>query len=385
MLLTFASCSGTKPSTAETAIDEITEQSEKHQMTYDDLRAIAKKKSQITIEDFAPFKSVATEDTYSPWHPVTTYIVDAHYAVLVSHQSDLAYDKMSQFMLVTREAPHHWYNVCNLMVDDVDDFFVEIPDGGKLLSIMSSEKIDRYVTLLTSEGVTLLDQKKRVLFTASSVVPFPNVIAVREHEGGRYKMYSKDNLLPVSDEEWDEVFCNVNPDSFPADFRMIVRRNGYCGLIDSFGNTILLPETHRLTDVFLNIYEGVWPIIEVLREDRYGAIDYQGNMVIEPKWEGIWMDVYNSNANGVVVYDGTYLGGLRIAVDGAWGKASLISLEVDYCIGDDWFLGASRDSVCSMFEFRKESSYYTDRLNQAVESYEHHSGPVDKSFYIACC
>jgi len=61
-------------------------------------------------------------------------------------------------------------------------------------------------------------------------------------------------------------------------------------------------------------------------------IDCYGNMIIEPKWEEVWMDVYNV-PNVVFVYDGQKWGGIRLTFDNyinQYEYSDVKASEVDY-------------------------------------------------------
>lgn len=92
---------------------------------------------------------------------------------------------------------------------------------------------------------------------------------------------------------YDEVRYEHRPDGARG-FRFLLARKGdHWGLLDGKGNEILAPETYQLDSILLSTYEEVWPIIPVVRDGLYGAIDYHGNLVIEPAWQEVMMYGYD--------------------------------------------------------------------------------------------
>jgi len=134
-------------------------------------------------------------------------------------------------------------------------------------------------------------------------------------------------------EKYDEVFYEKKPDESYGTRFVLVRVGDYWGIVNGRnGKEILKPNTYKLNKIRINTYEEVCPVIEVEKDGKYGMIDYYGNMVIEPKWEKVWMDVYNV-PNVVFVYDGEKWGGIRLTFDNyknQYEYSNLKASEVDY-------------------------------------------------------
>lgn len=137
----------------------------------------------------------------------------------------------------------------------------------------------------------------------------------------------------IFSEKYDEVVYEKRPDGIYSTRFILVRDGDYWGIVNGLnGKEILKPDTYKLNNISINTYEEVWPVIEVEKDKKYGMIDYYGNMIIEPKWEKVWMDVYNV-PNVVFVYDGEKWGGIRLTFDSYINQYEYLGLkasEVDY-------------------------------------------------------
>lgn len=103
--------------------------------------------------------------------------------------------------------------------------------------------------------------------------------------------------------QYDQVCFEKYPDGRIGERFALVRRGDYWGLADGNLEIILEPERYALESIQLNTYEEVWPILPVQKDGCWGAIDYYGNMVIEPEWNYIQMFIYNEPKQ-VFVHDG---------------------------------------------------------------------------------
>ena len=92
---------------------------------------------------------------------------------------------------------------------------------------------------------------------------------------------------------YDEVRWERRPDGSLGSRFLLARKGEHWGLLDGQGNTLLSPEAYQLDAIALNTYEEVWPIISVSKDGLYGAIDYNGNLVIEPQWQEVRMYCYD--------------------------------------------------------------------------------------------
>jgi len=137
----------------------------------------------------------------------------------------------------------------------------------------------------------------------------------------------------IFSEKYDEVVYEKRPDESYSTRYVLVRIGDYWGIINGWnGKEILKPDTYKLNNISINTYEEVWPVIEVEKNGKYGMIDYYGNMIIEPKWAKVWMDVYNM-PNIVFVYDGEKWGGIRLSFDkyiNQYEYSNLKASKVDY-------------------------------------------------------
>ena len=111
---------------------------------------------------------------------------------------------------------------------------------------------------------------------------------------------------------YDEVRWERRPDGSLGSRFLLARKGEHWGLLDGQGNTLLAPEAYQLDAIALNTYEEVWPIISVSKDGLYGAIDYNGNLVIEPQWQEVRMYCYDQ-PNMVFLRDGYQWYGVRLS------------------------------------------------------------------------
>ena len=112
----------------------------------------------------------------------------------------------------------------------------------------------------------------------------------------------------------EELIYEQRPDGSVGERFILLRRNGYMGLLDGAGNQLLAPETYQLDSIYLNTYEEVWPISLVVKDGLYGAIDYNGNLVIQPQWQAVMMYCYD-RPDMVFLRDGYQWYGVRLSYD----------------------------------------------------------------------
>lgn len=137
-------------------------------------------------------------------------------------------------------------------------------------------------------------------------------------------------------EKYDEIFYEKYPDETYGKKFVLVRKGDYWGIFNGLeGKEILSPDKYNLTKISLNTYEEVYPLIEVEKDDLWGMIDYNGNMVIEPIWKNVCMDIYNV-PNVVFVNDGEKWGRIKLTFENYINQYEYDSVavgEVDYTIG----------------------------------------------------
>lgn len=140
-----------------------------------------------------------------------------------------------------------------------------------------------------------------------------------------------DRIFP---ENYDEIVFEKFPDGRYSTRFVLVRNGNYWGIITGEGKEVLNPDTFKLDKIILATYEEVWPVIEVKKDGKSGMIDYYGNLIIEPRWESVWMDVYNE-PNTVFVNDGEKWGEIKLIFDSyanCFEYSGLKASEVNYDI-----------------------------------------------------
>ena len=184
----------------------------------------------------------------------------------------------------------------------------------------SGSYTENYIKKLIGSKVTLLTQDNKEIISGEDVIPLPYVYAVKT--GNKYDLFNKKGFTKVSNISYDEIYCQRYPDGRLSTAVMKGREGKCWGLISSHGETLTYPQNQPYEDIQVNTYEEVWPIISVKLKDKYGAIDYKGNIVIEAKWDYLAMDVYNV-PNTVFVFEGSKCGGIKL-------DKSLRASSVDY-------------------------------------------------------
>lgn len=136
-------------------------------------------------------------------------------------------------------------------------------------------------------------------------------------------------------EKYDEVVYEKYPDETYGQTFILVRKGEYWGIFNGLEEKeILSPDKYNFTKIRLNTYEEVYPLIEVEKDGYWGMIDYKGNMVIEPVWKNVCMDVYNV-PNVVFVNDGEKWGGIKLSFKNYINQYEYDSVkagDVDYSI-----------------------------------------------------
>ena len=137
----------------------------------------------------------------------------------------------------------------------------------------------------------------------------------------------------VFPEKYDEVIYEKCPDDSYRTRFVLVRKGEYWGIVNGLnGKEILNPDKYGLDKIYINTYEEVWPLIEVVKDEKHGMLNYRGEMLIEPQYEYVWMDVYNI-PNVVFVYDGEKWGGIKLTFEGYQNQFEYTAVkagEVDY-------------------------------------------------------
>jgi len=169
-----------------------------------------------------------------------------------------------------------------------------------------STVVDRYLVRRYSTGAELCTSSGTLLLNGSAFSPMPHVIGVMEN--GRWRLYDKTTLEPVSDQTYEELYCEQCPDDYWNPSNILAKRGGLWALLDGNGN--------ELTDavygtIALNTYEEIWPVISVTQNGKYGAIGYDGKAVIPVEYTWLTMNIYEDQRT-VYVY-----------LDGRWGAITL--------------------------------------------------------------
>ena len=210
-----------------------------------------------------------------------------------------------------------------------------------------------YIKKTTGDSVTLLTEDGKEIISGEDIIPLPYVYAVKTN--GKYDLLDKNTHTKKSSVSYDEIFCQKYPDGRLSTTIMKGRAGKYWGLISTKGETLTNPQTQAFEDIQINTYEEVWPIIAVIEGGKYGAIDYNGQTVIEAEWSYLAMDVYNVS-NTVFIFDGSKWGGIKL-------DKNLLASTVDYSlIPPEWIsqsynqmllASASVNSaqLASMFDF----------------------------------
>jgi len=221
------------------------------------------------------------------------------------------------------------YSSCTEYIKDGENIYVE-----NVLFLLSEkgEKIKNAEINIYNAMYDLIVEDNTDGFTAGKTIRIKYYI---DETTGKPKFIYKNEELSdfIFAEKYDEVVYEKRPDESYSTRFVLVRNGEYWGIVNGWtGKEILKPDSYKLDKIYINTYEEVWPVIEVEKDGKYGMIDYYGNMVIEPKWEKVWMDVYNV-PNVVLVYDGEKWGSIKLTFDNyinPYEYAGLKASEVNY-------------------------------------------------------
>jgi beta-lactamase regulating signal transducer with metallopeptidase domain len=257
------------------------------------------------------------------------------------------YYKVEMQLLETKDGYNYVSYIRNELSDELsENITLEYSDESGVYT-------ENYIKKTTGDSVTLLTEDGKEIISGEDVIPLPYVYAVKIN--GKYDLRDKVTHAKVSNISYDEIFCEKYPDGRLSTRIMKGRAGKYWGLISADGKTLTNPQNQTFEDIQIATYEEVWPIIPVIEDGKYGAIDYKGKVVIKAEWGYLAMDVYNI-PNTVFVFDGSKWGGIKL-------DKNLLASAVDYSLTPpEWFVEnykqtllaqASVDSaqLASMFDF----------------------------------
>jgi len=196
--------------------------------------------------------------------------------------------------------------------EDTDDASTQIwvmaKDSGKEFyqvadELLASGEMTQLPNDMLHKIVLWVDKKKVAVVKEHKTITELYYVLVESCANGQYVLRDKETGMPVSDKKYDWIVCEKYPSEEYSWKYMKYRLNGYWGLMDAHGNEIMDSEKYKLDEIHLQTYEEVMPIICVVKDGKMGAIDYEGDMIIDPIYEKLEMDV-NHVPNVVYAYDG---------------------------------------------------------------------------------
>lgn len=172
--------------------------------------------------------------------------------------------------------------------------------------------VDRYLVKSYENGEKeLCTVQGKHLLSGVDFYPLPHVIGVLR-DGG-WRLYDKTTFKPVSDNVYEELSCEQYPDDYWATRRLLGKRGGFWALLDGNG-TELTGAVYK--QIRFNTYEETRAVAVVIQNGKYGAIDYDGNVVIPPEYVYLSTLIYDDyQKDTYFVFDGKRWGILQLEDD----------------------------------------------------------------------
>ncbi len=175
---------------------------------------------------------------------------------------------------------------------------------------------DTYFIKTANGARSLYDSQDRFLINGDDFMLMPHLIGVLQD--GSWRLYKKaehdsSKLIPASDDVYEELSIERYPDGFTHNYRMLAKRGGFWALLDNYGK--------ELTDAVYDqieyySYEECRQVICAVRDGKYGAMDYDGNIIVEPVYVYISTLIYDDyEKDTYFVFDGNRWGILQIEAD----------------------------------------------------------------------
>jgi len=146
-------------------------------------------------------------------------------------------------------------------------------------------------TYIIKNGGSLCNEDGQFMINGDDFLLLPHVIGVLN--GGNWHLYKKTALVPailvpVSDASYNEIFCRQYPDGSYDPNYILARRGSLWALLDGQGSS--------LTDavygkIYLNTNREDWPVIVVAQNGKYGAIGYDGKVIVPTEYTYLTMNI----------------------------------------------------------------------------------------------
>ncbi|MDO4581957.1 MAG: WG repeat-containing protein [Bacillota bacterium] len=162
-----------------------------------------------------------------------------------------------------------------------------------------------------SEGAYgLIDAARRPVLEEKyqDIVILPYAWALKTD--GKYQLYSKTDLTPLSDQLWDAVEPEIDEEGCTSTGMIVVQRDGLYGAIDGSGTVLMEP---KWDDFDLLTTNAAWPLSRVRLADKYGFINAAGDIIIALDYEQAVM------SSMVVEATGEEIPIIYVYQDGRWG------------------------------------------------------------------
>jgi hypothetical protein len=97
------------------------------------------------------------------------------------------------------------------------------------------------------------------------------------NNGSGWQLFDRTTLQPLSDLVWDDVKLELADSGLLSSDLIQVEKDGLFGAIDMQGEIVIEP---LYDDFELYAFDAAWPLIRVKQDGRYGYINHQGEVVV---------------------------------------------------------------------------------------------------------
>lgn len=180
-------------------------------------------------------------------------------------------------------------------------------------------------------------------------------------QDGKWGLYEPGGGM-VLDHVYEEIANYEMPNGCKANGLAGVKSGGLWGAVDQNGKIVIQP---RYDSILLNYYEEVEPFIKVEKDGKFGYVTQDGQLLVDTVWDAAFMDVLNVPEDIIFVQEGGKWGGIRVE--------NAAALPVD------WNLQPSEQAKLSFNEWKYD--YQWDFYTHQILSGETEITPVTKIFF----
>lgn len=158
--------------------------------------------------------------------------------------------------------------------------------------------------------------------------------------GQGWQLFDRETLTPLSELTWDDVKVELSENGLLENDLIQVKKDGLYGAVNMQGQVVIEPIYEEFD---LYSYDADWPLIRVKQDGLYGYIDSQGRVVIDLRYDyavlgSITLHADENDAEGEVVPV------IYVKLGEDWGG---ILKQGDQPAAVDWDIEPSQEALVS--------------------------------------